>query len=131
MSLALKGFASAHLPKEVSAIEGLKRETLRLTRSRSRLLRQHTLEAAGGSCACCHQDFSTLQRTRLRAPLQVHHRRQLAADDLPRTTHARDLVTVCATGHTMIHSDPKRALPIASVRKLLSLMRPEGGVIRT
>lgn len=47
----------------------------------------------------------------MRAPLHVHHRKQFAVSDIPRMTRARDLVTVCANCHTMIHSDPKRALP--------------------
>lgn len=104
---------------EVSAIEGLTTETVRFTRSRSRALREQVLRAAAGRCQCCGQDFGALQWTGMRAPLHVHHRRQLALSDAPRTTTLRDLVVLCANCHTLVHSDPRKALPIATVKRYL------------
>jgi hypothetical protein len=101
---------------EASAVEGIKRETLRITRSRSGALRQQALSKAKGRCECCGLDFSVLQWNGLRAPLQVHHLRQLSLTENPRTTRARDLVALCANCHAVIHSDPKRALTVAAVR---------------
>lgn len=103
----------------VSAMEGIRDEYRRISRSRNRRLRKSALDRENGVCQTCGQDFSRLlDGLGLRA-LHVHHREQLAASDAPRITHSSQLAVVCANCHAMIHSDPRRALRVEVLRQRL------------
>lgn len=105
------------------AIEGLLTEWKWLARSRSRRLRDQAFEQAAGVCAVCRRDFSQLLNGRGQHALQVHHLKQLAADDRPRNTKLRDLAVVCGTCHALIHSKPRRPFTVQHLRRML---RQEG-----
>lgn len=99
-------------------LEGIARETVVLSRSRSAVLRKEALKISGGLCACCGVDFSlVLDGMGLRA-LQVHHRRQLALRETPGVTTVADLAVVCANCHAIIHTNPKKAIPVEELRQL-------------
>ena len=51
--------------------------------------------------------------------LQVHHRKQLANTDRPRLTHLNDLAVLCANCHTLVHINPKRALAVSALHRML------------
>lgn len=127
----LKGRTPTYASAEISAIEGLKSEVVHLVRSRSRALRDEALKNAKRRCECCGHDFTELEWTGLRAPLHVHHRRQLAASELPRTTRVGDLAVICANCHAMVHSNPKRALAITAVQRHLAALKTRPGRART
>jgi 5-methylcytosine-specific restriction endonuclease McrA len=103
----------------VSAMEGIRKEYRRISRSRNRPLRKSVLDREKGVCQACKQDFSRiLDGLGLRA-LHVHHREQLAASDAPPITHPSQLAVVCANCHALIHSNPRRALPVEELQKRL------------
>lgn len=101
-----------------SAIEGTKTEIVQID-SRSRKLRDEAFNAAGGICCVCGRDFSNVLDGRGVRVLQVHHRKQLASFDEPTLTKVSDLAVVCANCHLLLHLDPKNALSVESLRKLL------------
>ena len=95
-------------------------ETLRYVRGRSRHLREQALAAANGVCCVCDKDYSRLLGGRGVRVLQAHHRQQLAASDTPRVTRLSDLAVVCANCHMLIHMNPKQALRVEELRRLLN-----------
>ena len=102
------------------ALEGILREVKAVTKSRNGRLRSQALEHAAGVCAVCRTDFSRLLDGRGVHVLQVHHRNQLSASKVPRTTQLRDLAVVCANCHALIHMDPHRALRVEHLRRMLA-----------
>ena len=115
------GNKSKPLPvAEPSAIEGLLTETVRYIRGRSRQLRDIALGKSEGICCVCDVDYTRLLEGKGVRVLQVHHRKQLAATDAPRVTHLNDLAVVCANCHMLIHINPKRALSIEALKKMLN-----------
>lgn len=109
---------------ESTALENLRTETTSYNRGRSRKLRDEAIQMAQGVCESCGIDFSRLLGGRGERVLQVHHRRQLAASDKPRLTKVSQLAVLCANCHCLVHMDPKRAMPVAKLRKLLAVRRP-------
>ncbi len=100
-------------------IEGTKTEVRRLTTKRSRRLRDLAFNAANNICSVCDRDYSkVLEGCGVRV-LQVHHRKQLSAREGPSITKVSDLVIVCANCHLLIHLDPKKALSVQRLRKML------------
>jgi 5-methylcytosine-specific restriction protein A len=104
---------------EPSAIEGLRTETVRYVRGRSRYLRDLALEESEGICSVCEVDYSKLLGGKGVRVLQVHHRKQLAADIAPRVTTLNDLAVVCANYHMLIHMNPKQALAVEELKGML------------
>ena len=116
--------AGQRLPKPISAaesaaLEGLMTETVRYSRRRSGLLRAEALRRAGGVCAACGRQYSTYLDGLGERVLQVHHRRQLAATDVPRLTRSSDLAVLCANCHALVHSNPRRSLPVERLRTMI------------
>lgn len=107
--------------QRTSALEGIAREGTVLARSRNATLRAHALSHAAGICEACEVDFSKKFGGRGPRLLQVHHRRQMAVEKVPRVTSLRDLAVLCANCHMLVHVDPKRALTIRQVKKLIAL----------
>lgn len=105
--------------EEEMAVEGLLREQTGYVRSRDRRLRNQALKRAQGVCEVCEVDFSKLLNGRGVRALQVHHRNQLASNDLPVITKLTDLAVVCANCHALIHMDVKQAMPVEELKKLL------------
>ena len=104
---------------EPSAIEGLRTETVRYVRGRSRQLRDLALRDSEGVCSVCGIDYRKVLNGKGVRVLQVHHRKQLAATDSPRVTSLSDLAVVCANCHMLIHMNPKQALSIEELREML------------
>lgn len=104
---------------EPAAIEGLRTEAKVYVRGRSRQLRELALTKAEGVCCVCGFDYKELLNGKGVRVLQVHHRKQLAASDAPRVTHLSDLAVVCANCHLLIHMNPRQALEIEELRKML------------
>lgn len=104
----------------VSELEGITTEVVRLTSSRSRRLRDLAMKQAQGVCCVCDRDFSGVLGGKGVRVLQVHHRRQLAASELPHRTKLDDLAVVCANCHMLLHMDPKKALRVGQLRRMLS-----------
>jgi len=98
-------------------IEGIARESVVLSRSRSAVLRREALRLSAGICEGCGIDFSKLLNGRGMRVLQVHHKKQLALRDTPEATILQDLAVVCANCHAIIHTDPKEALSVENLRK--------------
>lgn len=98
-------------------VEGIARESVVLSRSRSSALRREALRRSGGVCEGCGVDFSLVLNGRGLRALQVHHRRQLALRDAPEATSLGDLAVVCANCHAIIHTDPKEAMPVETLRE--------------
>jgi hypothetical protein len=69
-----------------SVLEGIARETRVIAKSRSRRLRESALRRSKGICEACGIDFSSLFAGEGLHALQVHHKQQLALDDVPRLT---------------------------------------------
>ena len=106
-------------------VEGITRESVVLSRSRSSMLRREALRRSGGVCACCGVNFSLLLNGRGLRALQVHHKKQLALRDSPEATSLEDLAVVCANCHAIIHTDPKAAMSVESLSKeWADLVRP-------
>lgn len=109
---------------QTEAMEGLVREVTTLSRERNGALRHAALERAQGICEVCNTDFSrVLEGLGVRA-LQVHHRNQLALEDIPQLTRIEDLAVVCANCHALIHMNTKHAI---TVEKLREMLRPPAG----
>jgi hypothetical protein len=104
---------------EESDIEGTKTEVVRLTSKRSRRLRDLALEAARGCCLVCRRDFTQVLGGRGVRVMQVHHRRQLSARDVPSVTRLSDLAVVCANCHLLLHLDVEKALDVEELREML------------
>jgi hypothetical protein len=102
-----------------SDIEGTKTEVLRLTTKRSRRLRDTAFIAAKGLCSVCDRDFSLLLEGRGVRVLQVHHRKQLSAFEMPRRTKLNDLAVVCANCHALLHLDSDAPLRVEELRRML------------
>jgi len=93
-------------------VEGIARETVVLSRSRSATLRKDALRRSRGVCEACRVDFSAILNGRGLRALQVHHKRQLALQETPEITSLEDLAVVCANCHAIIHTNPKAAIPV-------------------
>jgi hypothetical protein len=104
---------------ELSELEGLRTEVVRLVSSRSRRLRDQAYAHSDGLCAVCRQDFSKLLDGRGVRVLQVHHRRQLSAYNIPRQTRLSDLVVVCANCHLLLHLDSEKPLTVGKLQRLI------------
>jgi hypothetical protein len=72
-------------------LEGIAREMTVIARSRSRKLRQSALRRSKGVCEACGIDFSLLFDGKGLRALQVHHKQQLALQDVPKLTSPDDL----------------------------------------
>ena len=112
----------------LEAVEGLAQEVVVLSRARSGALRKAALARAKGTCEACEVRFGSVLGGRGVRVLQVHHRQQLAMNDVPRVTKVKDLAVVCANCHALLHMQPKRAL---TVEKLRSLLAADSGRTRT
>jgi hypothetical protein len=99
-----------------SILEGIAREVTGIVRSRSRRLRDLALKRADGRCEACGTDFSALLGGQGRHVLQVHHRQQLALQDMPKVMSPDDLAVVCANCHAMIHMDQLNAMSVEALR---------------
>lgn len=99
-------------------VEGIEREIELIAKSRSQKLRRLALKRAGGLCEACGTDFARMFGGIGLRVLQVHHKEQLALRSVPAVTSPDDLAVVCANCHAMIHSNPKRALPMDVIREL-------------
>ncbi len=115
----VKEATAEELFAEASDIEGTVTETRVLVPKRSRRLRNLVFRAAKGICGVCDRDFSKVLSGRGTRVLQVHHRKQLSASEMPVRTTARDLVVVCANCHLLLHLDPLTALSVEQLRELL------------
>lgn len=104
---------------EPAALEGLRTETVTYVRGRNRRLHDEALRAAQGVCEGCSRDFTLMLEGRGVRVLQVHHRRQLAANDTPLLSRLRDLAVLCANCHMLVHMNPKRAIRVETLRELL------------
>jgi hypothetical protein len=108
---------------ELSAFDGQRTETVVYCRGRNRRLRLQALSKAKGVCEACLTDYSRILHGKGVRALQVHHRKQLAAFDEPKLTKPHDLAVVCATCHVLIHMNPKRAIKVELLRRLLRARR--------
>lgn len=104
-----------------AVVEGIARESVVLSRSRSSVLRREALRLSGGVCACCGIDFSKVLNGRALRALQVHHKKQLALLDTPEATSLEDLAAVCANCHAIIHTDQKNSMEIDALKDAWSL----------
>jgi 5-methylcytosine-specific restriction endonuclease McrA len=119
-------FAYLRTPRapEARAIEGILTESRRRSRTRSPKLRNAKLAQAGGQCEGCRTDFSKLPGgLDGRRVLTVHHREQLSAFDEPRTVTVDDLAVLCANCHMLVHSDPKKTMPVDELARRLRTRR--------
>jgi len=98
-------------------VEGIARESVVLSRTRSATLRREALRLSRGVCECCGVDFSLVLNGRGLRALQVHHKKQLALRESPEATSLTDLAVVCANCHAIIHTDPKEAMPVETLAK--------------
>ena len=98
-------------------IEGIARESVVLSRSRSATLRREALRLSGGVCEGCGVDFTVILNGRGLRALQVHHKAQLALRETPEATSLKDLAVVCANCHAIIHTNPKEAMPVEGLRE--------------
>jgi 5-methylcytosine-specific restriction protein A len=104
---------------EPSALEGIKTETVKYSRGRNRRLRDLALEKSNSICCVCGVDYSkVLEGSGVRV-LQVHHKKQLGATDTPSITQLSDLAVVCANCHMLIHMNPKEALTVERLKRML------------
>jgi uncharacterized protein YegP (UPF0339 family) len=98
-------------------VEGIARESVVLSRSRSSRLRHEALRLSEGVCECCGVDFSHVLHGKGLRALQVHHKKQLALRETPEATSLQDLAVVCANCHAIIHTDPKNAIPVEVMKE--------------
>jgi 5-methylcytosine-specific restriction protein A len=105
---------------EPFAIEGLLTETVKYVKGRSRQLRDLALRNSEGVCSVCNVDYRKVLDGKGVRVLQVHHKKQLAATDAPRLTLLSDLAVVCANCHLLIHTNPKKALSVETLREMLT-----------
>ncbi|UUZ72602.1 hypothetical protein LP415_02600 [Polaromonas sp. P1(28)-8] len=104
----------------LEAMEGFIHEATVLSRGRNAALRNAALTKSNGTCEACSVMFSTMLGGMGLRVLHVHHREQLALRDVPGVTRLEDLAIVCANCHALIHVDPKHALSVEQLRKLLA-----------
>jgi predicted HNH restriction endonuclease len=104
---------------EPEAIEGLRAETKSYSVGRNRRLRDLALKKARGVCCVCDVDYREILDGNGVRVLQVHHRKQLAANDAPVVTCLSDLAVVCANCHMLIHMNPKQAFSVEELRLML------------
>jgi hypothetical protein len=97
-------------------VEGIAKECVVLSRSRSSTLRHEALRVSGGICACCGVNFSQVLNGRGLRALEVHHTKQLALRETPEATSLSDLAVVCANCHAIIHTDLKKAMKVEELR---------------
>lgn len=102
------------------ALEGTRTEIRHLTSQRNRRLRDSAFANANGVCVVCGRNFSNLLNGRGTLALQVHHRKQLSAFEMPTVTTLEDLAVVCANCHCLLHLNPKKALLIEDLKKMLT-----------
>jgi hypothetical protein len=107
------------LTPNIAALEGVPTETKQTCRGRNRRLRDEAFRRACGVCAVCRNDFRMLLQGDGQRVLQVHHLQQLAALDAPKVNSADDLAVLCANCHLLIHMDPRNALSIPALRRML------------
>ncbi len=107
-------------------VEGIARESIVLSRTRSAVLRREALRQSRGICEGCGLNFSTLLNGRGLRALQVHHKQQLALRDTPEATAIGDLAVVCANCHAIIHTDPKAAMPVEELKEEWTRERDKG-----
>lgn len=105
-------------PQTVEALEGIKQELKRLSRSRSKPLRDAALGESKGVCEACEVDYSCVLGGLGYRALHVHHRTQLAHAEIPTPTKLQDLAVVCATCHSLLHADPAHVMPVHQLRAL-------------
>lgn len=117
--------AAASCFADESDIEGLKTEVRQFKPTRSRKLRDKAFQSAHAVCCVCRRDFSKLLGGRGVRVLQVHHRLQLSSRETPMITRLADLAVVCANCHLLLHLDPKNALSVERLRKML---QPQDGL---
>ena len=98
-------------------VEGIARESIVLSRSRSAILRREALRLSCGVCEGCGVDFTLVLNGRGLRALQVHHKKQLALRETPEATSLEDLAVVCANCHAIIHTDPKEAMSVEKLRE--------------
>jgi hypothetical protein len=113
--------AAAACFADESDIEGTKTEVIQFKTKRSRKLRALAFKAARGVCSVCGRDYSKVLGGRGVRVLQVHHRAQLSARGKPSITKLDDLAVVCANCHLLLHLDPKNALKVEKLRKMLEV----------
>jgi hypothetical protein len=101
------------------ALEGVAVEVRSARRSRDPQLRDEALRQAGGNCETCGRNYSKLLDGLGVRVLQVHHKQQLSLSDAPRWTALKDLAVVCANCHLLIHADPQKAIPVATLKRRL------------
>ena len=106
---------------EESDIEGTKTEVTNLKTKRSQKLRNLAFKAAHGICCVCCRDYSKVLSGRGVRVLQVHHRDQLSARDVPSISKVSDLAVVCANCHLLLHLDPGKALSVEQLREMLQV----------
>lgn len=104
-------------------IEGMRYEIVTMTTKRSRRLRDKAFRIAGGICAVCERDYSKLLGGEGVRVLQVHHKRMLSKSEAETKTTLNDLAVVCANCHLLLHLNPKKAITIAQMRKMLAADR--------
>jgi predicted HNH restriction endonuclease len=121
------GGQSSAPAETTAALEGIRREVVYYSRSRSRPLRNTALIRSKGVCEVCRRDFSRVLRGLGLSALQVHHRKQLSVSDVPQVNRLSDLAVVCATCHALIHSNPKKAIPVAVLKRKLKSSRSRAG----
>jgi Zn finger protein HypA/HybF involved in hydrogenase expression len=113
-SLAL-GDVHLAFDERFTILEGIARELTVTARSRSRKLRGLALRRSRGICEACGTDYSALLEGKGIHVLQVHHRRQLALQDVPKLTSPDDLAVVCANCHAIIHADCLNAMSVETL----------------
>jgi hypothetical protein len=114
------GYLDSFDDASYAAEEGLLRETLSYRRSRSRRLRDAALGRSDGTCEACRTRFSGLLDGLGVRVLQVHHRKQMALTDRPKVNRVSDLAVLCANCHSLVHANPRSAMPVETLRRRLS-----------
>jgi hypothetical protein len=102
-----------------TALEGIHREVKSYTSSRSRRLRDQAVALSRGVCEVCGKDFSRVLSGLGIRVLQGHHRKQRGVSGHPTVTSLKDLSVLCANCHLLIHTDPKHAMPVKTLRRKL------------
>jgi hypothetical protein len=100
--------------------ENILREQRRLSRSRSRWLRDQAILASNGVCAACKKDYARLVPGRWPSVLHGHHLDPLSGSDAPVATDLSRMAAVCPTCHALIHLDPDSPLTPEQLAKQLA-----------
>lgn len=112
---------------ETFALENILTETRALRRTRDRRLRDLALDLSKGVCEACGVNYGALLNGKGRRVLVVHHRHQLGAGDAPVITDIDDLAVLCANCHALVHADPRAAMSVDELRKLMKRARARPG----